>query len=116
MEVHPGTFVSSVEATEWEPDPDVGGEWHVLVGESDGHAGMTRYTSDPGPIVWAPPVREVLVVLEGSVRIEIAGGPTLELGVGDMASLPAGADVTWHVKVPYREIWFFPRTFDEDGS
>ena len=115
MEVAKGVFVSKLDATEWEPDPDVGGEWHVLVGEDDGHAGMTRYTTDPGPIVWAPPVREVLVVLEGSVRIEIADGPTLELGVGDMASLPAGGQVTWHVSVPYREIWFFPRTLDGDA-
>jgi uncharacterized cupin superfamily protein len=112
MEIHEGVFVSRVNATEWEPDPDVGGEMHVLVGESDAYAGMTRYTKDPGPVEWTLPVRETLVVLEGSVRVEIAGGPTLELAVGEMASLPAGARTTWHLTVPYNEIWFFPRRYD----
>ena len=31
MEVHPGVFVSNVATEEWVPDPEVGGEMHVLV-------------------------------------------------------------------------------------
>ena len=65
-------------------------------------SGMTRYATDPGPIEWTIPVRESILVLEGTARIEIEGGPTLELGVGDLASLPEGAVTLWHVTVPYR--------------
>ena len=113
MEIHPGVYQSRLSADPWEPDPEVGGEWHVLVAASDSYAGMTRYREDPGPVSWTPPVREVLLVLEGSARIEIEGGPTLEVTVGDMASLPEGARTTWHVTAPYRELWFFPRTYNE---
>ncbi len=42
------------------------------------------------------PARETIVVLEGSVQIEIENGPTLDLSVGDMASMPKGAVTTWH--------------------
>ena len=50
---------------------------------------------------------ETIVVLEGSVRIEIKGGPTLDLGVGDMASMPKGAVTTWHPSPDFKEIWFY---------
>jgi uncharacterized cupin superfamily protein len=105
MEMHPGVFVSSVETEDWEPDPEVpGSDVHVLV--SDGvEAGMTRITTDPGPIAWTPPKREIIHVLEGSVRIEIAHGPTLELEAGDLATLPGGTETIWHVVVPFKETW-----------
>ena len=105
MEMHPGVFVSNVDTDEWEPDPEVpGSDFHVLV--SDGTAaGLTRFTVDPGPIPWIPQKREIIHVLEGAVRIEIAGGPTLELAVGDLATLPAGTETTWHVTVPFKETW-----------
>lgn len=115
-EVHPGTFVSSLHPGAWVTDPDVGGEMHVLVEADDGYVGMTRFESDPGPIEWTVPSRESVVVLEGSARIAIDGGPTLELATGDMASLPEGAVTTWHVTVPYRELWIFPRPFGGDAG
>jgi hypothetical protein len=31
MEVHPGVFVSNIATDEWQPDPEVGAEMHVLV-------------------------------------------------------------------------------------
>jgi uncharacterized cupin superfamily protein len=42
---------------------------------------------------------------EGAARIEINDGPTLQLGIGDVASIPAGAETTWHLTVPFREFW-----------
>jgi uncharacterized cupin superfamily protein len=66
--------------------------------------------ADVGP--WTLPERETILVLEGTARIEIAGGPTLELLVGDMASLPKGATTTWHLTVPYKELWFFGRPYE----
>jgi uncharacterized cupin superfamily protein len=106
MELAPGVFVSTVSADEWEPDPDVPGtEMHELVHDGAVWAGLTRISSVDGPITWTPEQRETIHVLEGSVRIEIADGPTLELKPGNIASLPAGSATTWHVTTPFKEFW-----------
>jgi ethanolamine utilization protein EutQ (cupin superfamily) len=109
MEVHPGVFVSSISTDAWRSDPEVGGgaEEHVLVDMGGMRAGLTRFkeTADPGPLCWVLPQNEVLLVLEGAVRIEIEGGPTLELKPGDMASLAKGAVTRWHLTLPFKEMW-----------
>ena len=106
MELAPGVFVSTISADEWEPDPDVPGtEMHELVHDGAVWAGLTRITSVDGPITWTPEQRETIHVLEGSVRIEIANGPTFELRPGNIASLPAGSATTWHVTTPFKEFW-----------
>jgi uncharacterized cupin superfamily protein len=56
-------------------------------------------------VSWTPEQREVALILEGSVRIEIEGGDMLELGVGDVFSLPPGVETTWHVSTPFKEMW-----------
>src|SRR5262249_26705524 len=61
------------------------------------------------PVRWTIPERETLLVLEGEARIEIAGGPTLELKRGDIASLPAGSETTWHLTTPFKEFWVIQR-------
>ena len=43
------------------------------------------------------------MIIEGSVRIEIAGGTTIELERGGVASLPASTETTWHLSAPFRE-------------
>jgi uncharacterized cupin superfamily protein len=112
VEVHPGVYVSNLSTEDWRSDPEVGGEMHVLVEGDGAYVGLSRFrdTTDPEP--WTVPERETLLVLEGAARIEIAGGPTLELKVGDMASLPKGAATTWHLTLPYKEIWFFGRPYE----
>jgi uncharacterized cupin superfamily protein len=50
--------------------------------------------------------RETIWILEGSARIEINDGPTLELSQGDMASIPKGAETLWHITAPFKEMWF----------
>ena len=112
MEVHPGVFVSNIATDDWEHDPEVGGEQHVVVAGEDAFAGMSRYRQVPDFVAWTVPVRETVLILEGSARIEIAGGPTLELVVGDIASIPKGATTTWHVTVPFKEIWFFAHQYE----
>lgn len=116
MEVHPGVFVSNVATDEWEPDTEVGGEMHTLVRADGGYAGMTRYRERPGAVAWTPPEHEIFVIVEGSARIEIEGGPTLEMGVGDMASIPKGTVTTWHISAPYKEIWFFARPYELEAG
>ena len=105
MEPYPGVFVSSLSATAWEPDPEVGGEMHVLCGGHGAESGLSRFTESTEPVRWTLPGRETLLVLEGAARIEIDGGPVLELTAGDMASLPAGASTTWYLTTPFREFW-----------
>jgi quercetin dioxygenase-like cupin family protein len=109
MEVHPGIFVSNLSTDEFQPDPEVGGgaEEHVLFNAEGMRAGLTRFSeaADAEPPVWTLPAREILLVLEGEARIEIADGPTLELKAGDMASLPKGAATTWHLTLPFKEMW-----------
>ncbi len=106
MQLAPGVFVSSISADDWEPDPDVPGtEMHELVHDGGVWAGLTRIASVDGPLTWTPEQRETIHVLEGSVRIEIADGPTFDLQPGDIASLPAGAVTTWHVTTPFKEFW-----------
>jgi uncharacterized cupin superfamily protein len=105
MEPFPGVFVSSVSAEAWEPDPEVGGEMHVLCSGHGAESGLSRFAEATPPVRWTLPGRETLLVLEGAARIEIDDGPVLELTAGDIASLPAGARTTWYLTTPFREFW-----------
>jgi uncharacterized cupin superfamily protein len=107
MEPHPGVFTSDTETQEWEPTPGYPGtEFHPLVELDDIHAGLWRITGK-GTVTlpWRPPSRETMLVLEGEVRIEVAGGPTLNLKPGSMASFPAGAEMTFHVTTPFKDLY-----------
>ena len=64
---------------------------------------------------WTLPEREVILVLEGAAHIEIEGGPTLDLHVGDLASLPQGAVTRWRLTTPFKELWFFGRPYERDA-
>ena len=109
MELHPGVFVSSVATDDWRPDPEIGGgaEEHVLFEGDALRAGLSRFTADADsdPPAWTLPATEVLVVLEGEARVEIEGGPQLHLKPGDMATIPKGAVTTWHLTLPFKELW-----------
>jgi ethanolamine utilization protein EutQ (cupin superfamily) len=108
MELARGVFVSKLSTDQWEPDPDVDGQMHVLCTVDDAEAGLSQYLNDPRePVRYTLPKRETLLVLEGRATIEILDGPTLELKAGDIASLPRGAETTWHITAPYREFWVF---------
>jgi uncharacterized protein len=48
---------------------------------------------------------EVFVVLSGRATVEVADGPTLEVGPGDVGLLPAGARTTWTVHETLRKIY-----------
>jgi uncharacterized cupin superfamily protein len=106
VEIAPGVFVSSVNAADgWERDPDVGGEMHEL--HHDGSwAGLSRFgDADEDVVKWTLEERETALILEGAARIEIEGGPTLEVKEGDFFSLPEGAVTTWHLTKPFKEFW-----------
>ena len=48
---------------------------------------------------------ELFVVLRGRATIEIDGGPTLEIGPGDVGLLHAGDRTTWRVQEDLRKIY-----------
>lgn len=48
---------------------------------------------------------EVFVVLRGRATIEVADGPTLEVGPGDIGLLPAGVRTTWTVHETLRKVY-----------
>ena len=101
-------YVSNIHPAHWEPDPEVpGSEMHELVHADGTWAGLTRFVSVDGPVDWTPPRRETIHVLEGAAVIEVKGGPTLRLGPGDLASLPAGRPTTWHITTPFKDLWMF---------
>ena len=106
MEPQAGVFVLKASNDEWGPDPEVpGSEMQELVHAEGLWAGRTRFTSVEGPVTWTPGKREVALILEGSVRIRVGDGPTLEFGVGDAFSLPPGVETMWEITVPFEEMW-----------
>jgi uncharacterized cupin superfamily protein len=94
VEIHPGVFVSSTDTEDWRPDPEVGGELHVLVEQETAYAGMSRFGDIANPEPWTLPERETLLVLHGVARIDIKNGPTITLRAGDLAGSLAGR-TTW---------------------
>jgi uncharacterized cupin superfamily protein len=106
MELYPGVFVTSEATDDWQPDPEVpGSAMHELVHADGLHAGLTRFDDVDGPVTWTPERREVAIILEGSVKIELDDGGTIELGPGQLFSLPPGRETTWHVTTPFKEMW-----------
>jgi hypothetical protein len=60
VEIHPGVFVSSTDAHDWRPDPEVGGEMHVLVEEETAYVGMSRFRDVANPEPWTRNVKPYL--------------------------------------------------------
>jgi uncharacterized cupin superfamily protein len=116
MDIGRGIFLSSLEAAEWRFDPEVGGDMHVVVEDETAYVGLERFGAAPSPIEWTLPERETVLILEGAARIDVEGGPTLELRVGDLASIPKGAVTTWHLSTPFKELWFFGRPYERDAE
>ena len=56
---------------------------------------------------------ELFVVLEGRATIEVHGGPTVDVGPGDVCLLRRGARTTWTVHEPMRKV--FQITLPADG-
>src|SRR6476646_2783867 len=97
MEIGSGVFVTPASTDAWESDPEVPGSLMSELVRADGvWAGLSRFSSVDGAVTWTPDRREVAVVLEGAARIEVAG-TVLDVGIGDLFSLPPGVETTWHI-------------------
>ncbi len=104
-----GVFVSRVDSDDFDADDEIGGFTHTLFEDGETMAGIWKPGADVGswPKTERLHARETIVVLEGSVRIEIEDGPTLDLRVGDMASMPKNAVTTWYPSADFKEIWLY---------
>jgi uncharacterized cupin superfamily protein len=104
-----GVYVSRVDSDDFEADAEAGGFTHLLFEDGPAMAGLWKSGADPtiGTTDYEIPARQTIVVLAGAVRIEILGGPTLDLTVGDMASMPKGALTRWHPSPDFKEVWVY---------
>jgi hypothetical protein len=103
-----GIYVGNVANSEWEKDEEAGGFVQVLFEDGDRAGGLWMVGSEPHAAQdHELPARETIVILAGSVRIEVKDGPTLELGAGDMASMPKGAVTSWHPSADFKEVWLY---------
>jgi uncharacterized cupin superfamily protein len=103
-----GVFVSRVEAEDWEHDEETGGLVHLLRADEAVQAGLWKPGAVAGKVIEVTLVAdETLLVLDGSGRLQIDGGPTLELTPGDMVSMQKGARTKWVVDAAFREFWVY---------
>jgi uncharacterized cupin superfamily protein len=58
---------------------------------------------------------ELFVVLSGRATIEFADGPTLEVGPGSVAVLPAGAVTRWSVHETLRKVYQITSPVEPDA-
>ena len=102
-----GVYVSRVDNDEFELDDDAGGLMHMLFEDGDAMAGIWKPEPDVKREyrVGEASARETIVVLSGSARIEIRDGPTVDLSVGDIASLPKGVVATWYPSLDFKKVW-----------
>jgi len=102
-----GIHATRVDAEEFEFDPDPGGFTHLLFDEGGASAGLWK--PEPGRVYedHIVPSRETILVLAGSVIIEVQDGPTLQLLVGDVATFPAGTVSTWRPSPGFKELWLY---------
>lgn len=106
-----GVWVSNASTDEWEADPEVGGETHLMRRNAEGEpyyeAGLWRVlpgnVPEPAPFTFEED--ESVYVLEGSVEIEIVGAAKIKLGPGDIASFAKGTTTTWRVEPPFKEFF-----------
>ena len=108
-----GSFVVSAVDLELAPDeldpatvlegaPEVSDR--TVWASADGRVERGVWQITPG-VVTDVEVDEVFVVLSGRATIEIAGGPTLQVGPGDLCVLEAGARTVWHVHETLRKVF-----------
>jgi uncharacterized protein len=88
------------------PEQVVGGNPQVsaleLLAEPGWEVGVWQHTAGSTTDVEAD---EVFVVLSGRATIEVADGPTLEVGPGDVGLLQAGDRTRWTVHEDLRKVY-----------
>ena len=108
FEIAGGVFRSNLDTDAFEPDEETGGGvlHHVFRDDEEMQAGLFWAPDGPGDAAFFDfPRDEALLVLEGSVEIEIEGGPTFELHPRDMASIRKGVRCAWRERPGFKKFW-----------
>ena len=89
-----------------DPDLVVGGDPQVRTSElvEDESVAVGIWQHSPG-VSSDVEADEVFVVLSGRATIEVAGGPTLQVGPGDVGMLAAGSHTVWTVHETLRKVY-----------
>jgi uncharacterized cupin superfamily protein len=107
--------VPDIELTPDELDPAsvIDGDPRVSSAElwasADGTQSRGVWQITPG-VVRDVEAQEMFVVLSGRATIEIEGGPTLNVGPGDVGFLAEGARTTWTVHETLRKVYHVNHT------
>jgi uncharacterized cupin superfamily protein len=78
---------------------------HWVRPEGHGSQMVGVYRCDPAVFRYTWGADETIHVLEGRVRIEVEGEPSVELTAGGIASFSAGDRGVWHVLEPFCEVF-----------
>ncbi len=108
FEIAEGVFRSNLDTDDYEPDEEAGGGivHHLFRDDDRMQAGLFWAPLGPGqPEFFEFTQDEAFLVLEGSVEIEIEGGPVFELGPGDMASFRRGVRCAWRERPGFKKFW-----------
>jgi uncharacterized cupin superfamily protein len=102
--------VSSTATEEFEPFVFEGTtlgrvHWLRTSGSGDGMLLAGIWASEPMTFPYGFPGDESFQVLEGSLRIELESGETIELKEGDLASFAKGTPSTWTITSPFRKFF-----------
>lgn len=109
----PSASIDSTELEPWQPegvtilDGEPRGRGYVLYEDwgEDGVVVTGIFACEPATTRYRLEQRETIHVLEGQVRIELDSGDAVELGPGDIATLPAGHMSTWTFRTPFKEFF-----------
>jgi uncharacterized cupin superfamily protein len=103
-------YLSSTATSDFEPFVFEGkqlGEVHWLRTSGSGEgmllAGLWR--SDPTRFDYVFPGDETFEVLEGEVTIDIAGGESVTLQKGEIASFAKGTESVWNLGTPFKKFF-----------
>jgi uncharacterized protein len=79
----------------------------------DGRRARGVWQITPG-VVTDVEVDEVFVVVSGRATIEVEGGPTIDVGPGDLCVLEPGARTTWRVHETLRKVFHITLPPDQE--
>ncbi|MDR7127428.1 cupin domain-containing protein [Pseudotabrizicola sp. 4114] len=104
-------YQSNVSATDWEPF--AAGEVHWIRNqdgpEGFSQVGLWRCTPEQQPGVYEAVFEhnETIHLLKGRIRVEIVGGPVVELSEGGIASFVKGTTGRWFILEPMMELFIY---------
>lgn len=102
--------VSSITTEQFEPFVSGGqafGEVHWLRNTSGGEGMLLTglWKHPPATFDYVFPGDETFHVLEGSVKIQVEPGQSIELHPGDIVSFSKGQSSTWTIRTPFKKFF-----------